>query len=341
MLVRNISIAVFSCIIIAGLSCKKETEYAAFPFKDIQAFKIAAGEETINGALENDSIIIYWPSYLEMPASITPDITLSEKATIQPAAKEGVAFKTGTKYTVKAQDGSTKDYFLKVVINQPGIQIYEATYSAVRGGTLAVDNGRLIRYIIRDTAQTHFFLVDTAGRETRIAISFATRNNTPYTDLKLPGGDTLQPGAYRIKINSGIRTLTTENAIFGVLYAANEQPAANPVDGSITLKHGSQITFTGTGFIDMKEGRVFGYNTTTDWSEKEIATLQLLSFTATSATYRIPDNFPTGNYELNSYNDNGIFFQLRTTDFIGFWDWNKQKKVYVNIDGAAQITVTD
>ena len=333
---------IISCILVlaAFVSCKKETEHAPYPYNNIEKLSIAAGgDDKINASFHNDSIIVYWPSYLPKPAKVTPEIIVSEKATITPASGTEIAFTTGTKFTVKAQNGAAKDYFLKVIVNQPDIQVFESTYATTKGGTITVNNGQQIRYLARDVNLTSFYIIDNANKETQIPIEFAEQpDGTPIMRIKVPDTDDIKIGAYKIKIVSEERTFISPNAIFGVLYPASAKPTVKAVNTPVTVKQGETITFNGTGFFDMKEARVYAYDA--NWNEVEVATLALVSATATTATYRIPATFKAGTYQLGGYDADGIGIQLRITDFIGFWNWNKQTKVYVNVDGATSFTVT-
>jgi hypothetical protein len=333
---------IISCILVlaAFVSCKKETEHAPYPYNSIEKLSIAAGgDDKINASFHNDSIIVYWPSYLPKPAKITPEIIVSEKATVTPASGAEVAFTTGTKFTVKAQNGAVKDYFLKVIVNQPDIQVFESTYATTKGGTITVNNGQQIRYLARDVNLTRFYILDNASKETQIPIEFADQaDGSPIMRIKVPNTDDIKIGAYKIKIVSEERTFISPNAIFGVLYPASAKPIVKEVTAPITVKQGETITFNGTGFFDMKEARVYAYDA--NWNEIEVATLALVSSTATTATYRIPATFKAGTYQLGGYDADGIGIQLRITDFIGFWNWSKQTKVYVNVDGATSFTVT-
>lgn len=333
---------IISCFLVmaAFVSCKKETEQAPYPYNSIELLSISAGDnEKINASFNKDSIIVYWPSYLAKPAKITPQIVVSEKATVTPASGAEVSFTTGTKFTVKAQNGTAKDYFLKVIINQPDIQVLESTYATTKGGTITVNNGREIRYLTRDANLTKFYIIDNANKETQIPLEFAElADGSPIMRIKVPTTDDVKIGAYKIKITSEARTYVSPNTIFGVLHPASAKPKVNAVNTPVMVKQGETVTFTGTGFFEMKEARVYAYDE--NWNEKEVATLEFVSATATTATYRIPATFKAGTYQLGGYDADGIGIQLRVTDFIGFWTWNKVTKVYVNVDGATSFTVT-
>lgn len=321
----------------AAVSCKKETEYAPSPYNRLETFSIAAGSGAISGAIAGDSIVIYWPSHLPQPEKISPQITVAENATVTPVSGTEVDFKTGTAFTVKAQNGAEKKFYLKVVYNQPPIQVFEVTYSAVKGGSLVVDNGTVIRYIERDAAKTKCYIVDDGDVATELPLEFFTGySGEANMRISVPDDPAIKVGAYRLRITSGSQTFTSPNKIFGVLYAT--RPTANALTAPVTVKQGGTVTFEGSGFFDMQEARVFAYNA--DWSEKEVATLTLEETTATSVTYRIPATFPEGVYELGGWDANGIFIQLRISDYVGFWRWDKVQKNYINIDGNVSFTVT-
>lgn len=334
---RSIRGAAGLCLLWAAVSCKKETEYAPSPYNRVESFSIAAGESSISGAITGDSIVIYWPSYLPQPEMVSPQIAVAENASVTPASGTAVDFKTGTAFTVKAQNGAEKKFYLKVVLNQPPIQVYEQTYAAVKGGSLVVDNGTVMRYFERDAAKTKFYIINDQDVVTELPLEFFNDfSGAPSMRISVPDDASLELGAYKLRITSGAQTFTSANRIFGVLHSA--RPVADAVNDPVAVKQGGTITFRGSGFFGMQEARVYAYNA--DWSEREVASLVLENATSTSVTYRIPATFPAGAYELGGWDTNGIFIQLRTTDYLGFWRWDKVQKNYVNIDGNVPFTVT-
>ncbi|WP_343701765.1 hypothetical protein [Chitinophaga sp.] len=337
----NHKIFIVLCLLALTVACKKETETAAFPYKSIQSFSIETpAAETINGAISGDSIIVYWPSYIPMPATVTPAITVSEKAEVIPAPGTAVDLKTGTSFTVKAQNGSTKTYFLKVQVNQPPIVVRDLNLTTTKGGVIEVSTDNGILYLARDPALTKFYIIDSSGREKNCPLSFSSNQyKGNIMEIKVPDTDDIKQGAYRIKITSGMQSYVSEEYRFAVLYPSDKKPKADPLNTPFTVKRGNTITFSGTGFLEMKEARVYGY--TPEWAEREIGAFELVSFTATTATYRVPSSFPVGVYQLEGYEADGMFIDLRTTDFIGFWSWTKPQKVYVPVSGSAKITITE
>ncbi|KDN56140.1 hypothetical protein [Flavobacterium seoulense] len=75
----------------------------------IKSFTVQAFEdqEPIQAAIVNDTIKVIWTSYHEMPETITPAIELADKAAISPKAAVEIPFKTGEKYTVTSEAGTT------------------------------------------------------------------------------------------------------------------------------------------------------------------------------------------------------------------------------------------
>lgn len=341
---KSIGFALLGICLLTAISCKKETEYAPYPYNDIQSLKITAGSETISAAVSADSIIISWPSYLDKPEKISPAIVVSENATVTPASGTEVSFATGTKFSVKAQNGTVKDYFLKVVINQPPIQLAEVeylTYLAQKGGSYTFTNGTYLRYVIPDPAVTSFYLIDSSNTEHRLEISFTEGDQDMV--VTIPNDNTFKMGGHKIRIVSGTQTVVSENYIFGIIHPESLKGTAAPLTASISAKRGGEITFTGTGFFDMKEAIIKTYDA--NGNESELGTLELVSSTATTATYRVPANFPVGTRAIGSYTAGSVNIALRTSDYFSRWSWHNPPKVTLPVeapfDGSLSFTITE
>lgn len=341
---KSIGFALLGTGLLAAASCKKETVYAPYPYNDIQSVQITAGDETINAAISGDSIIVYWPSYIDNPEKIRPEITVSENATVTPASGAETDFVTGTKYSVKAQNGDIKDYFLKVVINQPPIQLAEAeylTYLVEKGGSYTFTNGTYLRYVIPDPAVTSFYIIDSTDTEHQLEISFTEGDHDMV--VTVPDDNTFKMGGHKIRIVSGTQTVISTNYVFGIAYPASLKGTADPLTTSITVKRGGEITFTGSGFFDMKEAVVNTYDA--NGNESELATLELVSYTATAATYRVPASFPAGTREIGSYTAGSVNIALRTSDYFSSWSWHNPPRVTLSLnapfDGSLTLTVTE
>lgn len=341
---KSIGFALLGMCLLTAVSCKKETEYAPYPYNEIQSLKITAGSETISAAVSADSIIIYWPSYLDKPEKISPAIVVSENATVTPASGTEVNFATGTKFSVKAQNGAVKDYFLKIVINQPPIQLAEVeyhTYLAEKGGSYTFTNGTYLRYVIPDPAITSFYLIDSSNTEHRLEISFTEGDQDMV--VTVPNDNTFKMGGHKIRIVSGTQTVVSENYIFGIIHPESLKGVPAPLTSSISAKRGGEITFNGTGFFDMKEAIIKTYDA--NGNESELGTLELVSSTATTATYRVPANFPVGTRAIGSYAEGSVNIALRTSDYFSRWSWHNPPKVTLPVeapfDGSLSFTITE
>ncbi|WP_312789332.1 hypothetical protein [Sphingobacterium sp.] len=190
-------------------SCK--TEYPNLPYNDIESFSIQdADGKTLSASIVNDQIILYWPPLVEQPESITPTIKISELATITPASGTAIQLQSDKPitYTVRAQDGSSKNYTLVFQYNQPLVQAkmnllegkYYLSYPKNEPISIRGEN------ILLDETQTKGYLVDKDGKETLLSFYAAPQAsgivfNTP---------EDLKPGIYHIKLISGRYTVLTD-----------------------------------------------------------------------------------------------------------------------------------
>lgn len=331
----RISHIIAICLLLAA--CKKETEQAPSPYTRIASFTVETNGEMMSASMSGDSILVYWPSYLVAPSSIQPKIELSEGASVSPASGASVPFQTGTAYTVKAQNGTEKKYYLKVVVNQAPIQIDEVgSYTAVRGGEHTVDLGSTLRYFDLDAAVTSFYLVDTPGTATKLDIEFYTNSSGfPAMRVKVPAS--VKIGAYRIRITSGVQSRTTENYVFGVLYSDAEKPRPDGLEAPVTVRRGQTITLNGRNFFDLKNAMAYTYDD--GYYEQEIMELPLVSHTAATATFRIPENFPAGTYQFGDWGPGALGIRIQITSFIGWWTWSGTRKNTVEVTGFVKFTV--
>ncbi|SEK76667.1 DUF5018 domain-containing protein [Parapedobacter koreensis] len=113
---------VCSLLLLFAVSSCKKTNYEQLkrPYNSIERFSLGGYNEldSINGVISGDEIKVYWSADAERPATIRPNITLSEGAAVSPASGEAVAFSENTVYTVTAEDGTTKEYTLKPIFNE-------------------------------------------------------------------------------------------------------------------------------------------------------------------------------------------------------------------------------
>lgn len=344
MLLNRTTVALLLTTATLSFACKKEKEYTPYPYNAITAFNVTAEEGKVSAAITEDSVVLYWPGWENVPASIKPEITISENASIMPASGETVELKDGFAWTVKAQDGSTKKYYLKLVINQPEIWINEVAIGHPQGSTKPLEIlSHSLRYIIPDPAKTKVWLIDATGKEYAMPVSFSDTYDGYLNRMVLLLGwpaDGVPVGAYKLKIQSGARTRITEKAQYGILYPVSLYPKADEITAPVTVKRGDEITFTGTDFVDMQDGKVMTYNES--WAEVELGKLIYVNHTATSAVYRVPADFPIGTYKLNEWEPGiGVSIGLRTSDFFSGWNYLKPNPQFIYPQGLTTFTVTD
>ena len=202
----------FLAIFMLALTCWScKTEYPSLPYNDIESLSIqdAAGK-TLSASIVNDQIILYWPPLVEQPESITPTIKVSELATITPASGTAIQLQSDKPitYTVRAQDGSSKNYTLVFQYNQPLVQAkmnllegkYYLSYPKNEPISIRGEN------ILLDEAQTKGYLVDKDGKET--LLSFYAAPQASGVVFNTP--EDLKPGIYHIKLISGRYTVLTD-----------------------------------------------------------------------------------------------------------------------------------
>jgi hypothetical protein len=349
---KPLQAVLFSCFLLAA-ACKKETEYISYPYSNIVAFSFSdAAGQPVKAAVSGDSLLIYWPAYLVQPQNITPVITISDKATISPASGTPVPLVTGTAYTVTAQNGSTKKYYLKLIQNQPDIYINEeSVQSGARGSSVKFNSDKYaFRNIIKDTLQTSFYLVDTGKKEYKMKIEFIANDASVGGDainIMLP--DTLPAGPYKVKIISAVRTKQSEKAFFSVKYKTN---AIRQLSGAYTVKGGETITFlpnANTTFNDdllpSLKNILLSRNTGTTTSPvyTDLATMELVSYTATSATYRFPAGIlAAGTYTISgNAGSTNVIFRYNWSPFGGAStaDWTNPTATTITLIAARSATL--
>ncbi|WP_175635839.1 DUF5018 domain-containing protein [Pedobacter ghigonis] len=282
------------CLLSLFTSCKKE--YEEFPYTDIVSFTVKdADGNPLKAVIDGKQIILYWPSNQAIPDNIAPAITVSERATVSPASGSTVAFKETTKFVVTAQNGTTKEYLIKKIINQPllkinissGISVYNTKNFVTRGGFINVTGDN----IIASKEQTKAYLVNTSTN----AEKELTINTITPIALSAEVDATVSDGIYKLKIVSGVRSVTFENT-FGVSYG---RPSITPVEMSViklTFKLGEEFILKGTNRIELLNK--FSIRNATS---KQLYDLIIKETKTGQLTLKIPDNLPVGKYDLYSY----------------------------------------
>lgn len=180
-----------------------EKEYVDSPYNAIERFTVKDNTGTeYRAVIKDDTLMIYWAQFAELPDSIIPEIIVSENAKITPASGEKVSFKEGVQYTVVAQNGTSKVYTLKPLNNQPPPVLTIYTTTVVRGDYLVLGD----EYFVPDTTLTKLYLVNAASQEFQIPGANFVIFSSAQIIANVPNDGTIAAGSYNVKLVTGKRT---------------------------------------------------------------------------------------------------------------------------------------
>ncbi|MBB1643165.1 hypothetical protein [Sphingobacterium sp. UME9] len=212
---KQIHILQFLAIFMLALTCWScKTEYPSLPYNDIESFSIQdADGKILSASIVNDQIILYWPPLVEQPENITPTIKVSELATITPASGTPIKLQSEKPitYTVRAQDGSSKNYTLTFQYNQP---IVQATFNSLSSGQYYITDPNTFTFIgeniIPNETQTKGYLIDKDGKETLLSFS---KNIVPTNfAVTFTAPDDFKAGTgYKVKLVSGRYSIVSDS----------------------------------------------------------------------------------------------------------------------------------
>lgn len=198
MFMRYIQIMIVGILLSA---CKKE--YVDSPYNAIERFTVKNNNSgtAYRAVIKDDTLMVYWAQFAELPDSVSPEIIVSKNARITPASGEKVAFREGVKYTVVAQNGSSKEYVLKPLNNQPPPVLNIYTTTVVRGDYLVLGD----EYFIPDTTQTKLYLVNTTQEIQIPGLNFLIFSSAQII-ANIPADGSIAAGSYNVKLVTGKRT---------------------------------------------------------------------------------------------------------------------------------------
>jgi len=276
-------------ILITGLafsSCKKD--YVKYPYNDIERFVIKdANGADLKASIENDNIIVYYPPFQTVPDFINPQITTSDRATVEPASGTKVAFKTGTVFKVKAQDGTVKTYTLKTYQSAPSptFTISDLPY---RPGADVYLTGEFMN---PDTTVSKLYMVNQSNKEIQIHSSSFTQFTASTLFFTIPAS--VDTGSYHIKLKTGNQVLTK-----GPIHLDPPFLILNVPANTTTVKRGAELVlqpFNGSlkYYISQISSQAVFYQPTA-------ITVNITSITNSELKIAIPANFPLGDISFVS-----------------------------------------
>ncbi|MGC4232643.1 MAG: hypothetical protein QM594_06645 [Niabella sp.] len=229
------------------VGCKKEYEQTPYNYTNILSFAYTDGEGQLQkAAVKGDSIIVYWPEYMNPPATVTTQIVVAEKATVSPASGQPLELVTGAPVTVTAQDGTAKTYYLKILQNLPPILITGGGgLSTVRGDTSGswINGNNAVRNIYPDAPDTKFYAVKEDGSEYEIGFRILPSDGTGRNFLHTYVGFDIDVNSYKLKIVNAGRTVVSDAKILQVVY---KSLAFNRLTEDLTIQNNKEISFSGS-----------------------------------------------------------------------------------------------
>lgn len=280
-------------------SCKKE--YQDSPYAEMINFSIKdAKGEILKAGLENQEIILYWPPEQAVPEFITPSITLAEGATVLPASGTKVPFRNGEVFRVKAKNGNTTTYKLKLKINaiipyisNVNFMKFKTKIFLTKGSPVSIIGD----YFGTDAKLIKLYLIGKDDKETQVE----PVSVNPISISFIPDGT---PGLYkRIKLVSQELTAIYEQEF--ELIPEQVLPALTTLSFGQprTLKHGDEIEVKGGMNLAVVD-RVIFYNNATGGEYDLI----IKEKRADGWILQIPPTLPPGVY-------NDLYFFFPETDY--------------------------
>lgn len=300
-----------ACVSVLALMTSCDTEYnTTYVSGDalIKSFTVQAFEdqEPIQAAIVDDTIKILWVSYHNMPQTISPAIVLADKAVVSPKTAVEIPFKTGEKYTVTSEAGTTKQYVLQVDFRQPQPKTFGLGSSGNLGGWTSVNGGggsigtdnlwfnleQTRVYLVSAEDQTTEYDCDIVyfGKGTGVS-PFQTYGIYFHLPTNMP------EGKYDVRIKNGeyILRQTLESNWFNYTVTESTVLRISTFTKIFNVKAGNTFSIRGTKLDTGSNIFTSVGNTGTRYP------LEIVSRTAYAATFKIPAGTPPGAY-------NRIFF---------------------------------
>lgn len=293
-------------------SCETDYVDALYPYNEITSFSVTTDSTALEAAITEGNITLYCLYTIDLPDSVAPVITLSENASISPASGAYIPLEDGVNYTVTAQDGSTADYSLNVIINQPTPDITETDINGIYGQAISLP----VSNCLLDISKTTVYFIDSRNStETSVVVnSIVDHNGDGFGEtfsISLPeeGETAIDTGYYHIKLISGVKSTTSSSAFVRVKYPA---PTYDAITEAIALNPGDTLTITGDNFRAQSGYYIpvldaIAYPEESDLTNDRNGTsLPYINHTVTSVSYKIPDDLSAGSYfgiKVGTYND--------------------------------------
>ncbi|WP_316818068.1 hypothetical protein [Pedobacter nyackensis] len=267
-------------------SCTKTMELAPLPQNRITEFKVVNLPDTvIFGAIDpiEKSITVYIPYYYGL-AVIDPEIKVSDGARLVEEVLPVNMNETNVSYTVKAKDGGTQVYKLKIVQqNTPDLTVSWLTNRVYNPRTALTIFGDF-RATGNGLAKVHLISPKT-GKETLLDEGILVTGSGLYQYyLLLETPADIDTGYYkgRVSFLGHVKELPEIHIVY-------RQP--DVLIGSKEVKRGDEIVYTAA-----LETVIVGLKSVNVTIGGIVYDLPIKKYDHTSITLTIPDNFPLGEH---------------------------------------------
>lgn len=207
-----LSVCTLSVVFISSCT-KTEYEQTKLPYNEITKFAIKSFTEgdSIQAVISDNELIIYWDKAVAIPTQITPDIAVSEGASISPASGQSVKVTDDLSFTVTADDASTKTYKLRFVLQTP-TPIVLATNNATwlqwhEGSAMVSINGQYFLAGGDPSAIRVFARRASDGFEFDLIVPPSSIKSTSIGAKLPPYTTAMDTGRHDIKLNIGTTTI--------------------------------------------------------------------------------------------------------------------------------------
>ncbi len=300
---KNFVLTLTSVMLVLGFhSCSKtEYEYEKSPYNTIQQFQIIGSNgDSVKCLVSGDSITIHWNPDVELPETITPKIVVDDKATISPVSGEAVPLNESTTYTVMAENGETKTYRLKIVLNIPLPTISSANKS-LTWLTQTQINIFGENFLANAEQQVPDVYLQRVADGVEIPLELVEGRTTNYSMLaNLPAFSAEQDtGLHRLYIKYHDRVTASTDIRFLVPPITYANPVASLVQDGQDVHSGDKLTVS-YAFSDDYNGKIASY-----YHARNID-YAIVYFSPSYQTINITDNI--------EFTDNTITFQLPDID---------------------------
>ncbi len=223
--------------------------------------------------------------------NLVPTIAISEKSTISPASGVAGNFSGPVKYTVTAEDGSTQDYTVTVVVRPRGKPV-KSSNNAITVFTLARLTPPVAGTISEDT-KTISLTVLKGTPVTALVPTFSISDKAGAVPSSGVAQDFTNPVKYTVTAEDNSKVEYTVTVTVSTTVPFTVSPLASP-----NVQQGGQLKLSGSGFGDFKNDRIILKSAANGVEHKIKASAASL---VDQLVFDFPADLPLGNYTVTVF----------------------------------------